>query len=48
MVFGDTNLELSLLVSDKALLNLVRLVTRALNEVIHARGKPNLVGHPPH
>ncbi|HYS35327.1 MAG TPA: hypothetical protein VEO01_06765 [Pseudonocardiaceae bacterium] len=47
LVFGDTNLELSLLVSDEALLNLVRLATRALREVIHARGNPNPLGNPP-
>jgi hypothetical protein len=40
LVFGDTNLELSLMVSDTALLNLVRMVTRALREVIHTRGHP--------
>jgi hypothetical protein len=40
LVFGDTNLELSLMVSDKALLNLVRMATRALREVVHTRGHP--------
>jgi hypothetical protein len=49
LVFGDTNLELSLLVSDKALVNLVRMATRALREVVHARGhpEPDLAGREP-
>jgi hypothetical protein len=47
LVFGDTNLELSLLITDKALANLVRLATRALRDVIHTRGHPDPVGQQP-
>jgi hypothetical protein len=49
LVFGDTNLELSLLISDKALVNVVRVATRALREVIRTRGhpEPDLAGREP-
>ncbi|SRR6266702_2110483 len=40
LIFGDTNLELSLMVSDMALVNLVRMATKAVRAMIHARGNP--------
>jgi hypothetical protein len=47
LVFGDTNLKLSLLITDKALTNLIRIAAQALHEVIHTRGNLNPVGPAP-
>ncbi len=40
LVFGDTNLELSLMVSDRALVEIVRMAIRALDAMVNARGNP--------
>src|SRR5882762_4200496 len=47
LVFGDTNLELSLLITDRALANLLRIAAQALREVIHSRRNPDALGPAP-
>jgi hypothetical protein len=38
--FGAAHLELSLLCSDQALINLARLANKAVREMVHRRGMP--------